>query len=151
MELARQLAYNYVFRGLPRKVVAGLAALAVERRFRGGDVIVRQFEQSDDLYVILEGSAKIRDFHGDEMTEFGPGSVVGEISLIDEQARSATVVAVGGTLCAVIPASMIRSMMDTDAETKATIMANLSRLLCRRLRSTNQRLTELGNRSVVLR
>lgn len=151
MELARQLSYNYIFRGLRREVVAGLAAMAVVRRYEGGDILVRQFETSTDLLIILEGNARIKDFHDGTVAEFGPGSVVGEVALIDELTRSATVVAAGPVIVAVISADLLKSMMEADAEIKGTIMANLSKVLCRRLRTTNERVNRLTERPLAYR
>lgn len=149
MELAKQLSYNYIFRGLSREVVAGLAAMALERRYQGGDVLVRQFESSTDLFIIMEGTARIKDYRGDTVAEFGPGSVVGEMSLIDEDTRSATVVAAGPVSVAVIPASVLKGMMESDPEIKGTIMGNLSKVLCRRLRTTNDHISRMREGSLV--
>lgn len=136
-DLAKTLSYNYVFRGLSRDVVAGFAAIAQMKQFMGGDVLVRQFDYNSDVMILLEGQARIKSFSGETLAEFGPGSIVGEISLIDEQPRSATVVAVGEVKAAVIPAEMFRGMMESDPKTGATILMNLCKVLCRRLRTMN--------------
>ena len=119
-DLAKTLSYNYVFRGLPRDVVAGFAAIADVRSYLGGDVLVRQFDYNSDVMILLEGQARIKSFSGETIAEFGPGSIVGEISLIDEQPRSATVVAIGNVQAAVIPAKMFRGMLDADPKTAST-------------------------------
>lgn len=139
MELGKTLAYNYVFRGVRREALYGLAATAEIRVFEGGDIIVRQFEHSDDLIVLLEGSARIKSFSGETVAEFGPGSILGEMALVDSQPRSATVVACHKTVVAVLSASVLRGMMDDDFEVKATIMTNMSKVLSRRLRTMNER------------
>jgi CRP/FNR family cyclic AMP-dependent transcriptional regulator len=136
-DLAKTLSYNYVFRGLSRDIVAGFAAIANVKDFMGGDVLVRQFDYNSDVMILLEGQARIKSFAGDTLAEFGPGSIVGEISLIDEQPRSATVVAVGSVRAAVIPAAMFRGMMDSDPKTGSVILMNLCKVLCRRLRTMN--------------
>lgn len=142
IELAKTLAYNYVFRGVAREALMGLAATAEIRLYDGGEVIVRQFEVNDDLIVILSGAAVIRTFGGDTLAEFGPGSILGEMSLVDSQPRSATVVTRHATSVAVLNAEVLRGMMDDNAEVKAVIMANLSRVLSRRLRTMNDRFDE---------
>jgi CRP-like cAMP-binding protein len=137
MDLAKTLTYNYVFRGLPNSVVAGIAAIAEEKAFLGGDVLVRQYDRSSDLIVILEGNARIKGFHDKTIAEFGPGSVVGEVSLVDNQPRSATVVAVGNVKAAVINATAVRGMMDSDPEVARILTTNICKVLCRRLRTMN--------------
>jgi CRP/FNR family cyclic AMP-dependent transcriptional regulator len=137
MELTKALSYNYVFRGLPKEVVAGIAALAEIRQYLGGDTIVRQFERTTDMYVLLEGSARIKSYSGRTLAEFGPGSVIGEIALIDDEPRSATVVAAGPIRAAVISAQLIRGMMETDPRIANVLVTNICRVLCRRLRTMN--------------
>lgn len=142
MELAKTLSYNYVFRGVRKEALHGLAATADIRVFDGGDVIVRQFETNDDLIVLLSGGAKIKSFSGETVAEFGPGSILGEMSLIDSQPRSATVVACHKTIAAVLSADVLRGMMNDDPEVRATIMTNMSKVLSRRLRTMNERFDE---------
>jgi CRP-like cAMP-binding protein len=144
MNLAQTLGYNYVFRGLPSPVVQGLAAMAEVRTYRGGDTLIRQFDRNNDLIIILEGGALVKTFGDERLTELGPGSMIGEISLIDEQPRSATVVAKGDTTAAVFDANNFRAMMETDPATAATILSNICRVLCRRLRSMNIQLDGMG-------
>jgi len=136
-ELARTIRYNYIFRGLSRDVIAGIAALADIRSYRGGDVIVRQYETNSDLIIILDGSAKIKAINEETIAEFGPGSIVGEIALIDDEPRSATVTAVGNVTAAVIPSRQLHAVMDMDPEVGKVIMTNIARVLCRRMRSMN--------------
>jgi len=137
LDLARTLRYNYIFRGLSRDVVAGIAALADTRHYRGGDVIVRQYEHNSDLIIILDGSARIKSVDEETIAEFGPGSVVGEIALVDDEPRSATVTAVGDVTAAIIPSKSLHAVMDMDPEVGKVIMTNLARVLCRRMRSMN--------------
>lgn len=137
MDLAKTFSYNYVFRGLPRGTVAFLAALADVRTFDGGQILVRQYERADDILVILEGEAVTKTIHGDELARFGPGSVLGEVALLDGETRSATVVAVGQTKVAILRAEDIRSIMDTDPQAARIILGNLAKVLCRRLRTMN--------------
>lgn len=143
-ELAKTLSYNYVFRGLPRNVVAGFAAIADVRTYQGGDVLVQQLDFNSDVLILLEGQARIQSLSGEAVAEFGPGSIVGEISLIDEQPRSATVVAAGDVKAAVIPAEMFRGMLADDPPTAVTILMNISQVLCRRLRTMNVQIDALA-------
>jgi len=143
MDLAKTLKFNYVFRGVPQPALAGLAASAEIRSYNGGDVLVRQFERSSDLLILLEGAARIKSFTGDTVAEFGPGSMIGEVALIDDQPRSATVIAVGHTQAAVLSGQILRAFLDSDPEIARIVMTNLSMILCKRLRSMNDHLDEL--------
>lgn len=144
MDLAKTLSYNYIFRGLKPDVINGLAAMTIIKKFRGGDTLIRQFDNQSDMILVLEGEALIRSFSGELLAEIGPGSIIGEIALIDDQPRSATVVAKGDMTGAVFDADAFRGMMETDPRTAATIYCNLSKVLCRRLRSMNVAVDGLG-------
>ena len=142
--LTSALRNNYVFRGLKPEVVAGIAALSDRRKYRGGDIVVRQFDHGKDLIIVLEGTARIKSFSNESIAEFGPGSMVGEMSLLDDLPRSATVVASGDIEVAIIPCEALRQFMAMDPQISSVIMGNLARVLCRRLRTMNEKLDRLS-------
>jgi CRP-like cAMP-binding protein len=62
------------------------------RNFATGDTIFREGEQGDEFFVVVRGRVEIRT--GDRRLEvLGPKGIFGEMALIDDSARSATVVA----------------------------------------------------------
>jgi CRP/FNR family cyclic AMP-dependent transcriptional regulator len=95
-----------------------LAARGERKRFRKGTLLVEEGEHGDTLFVILQGRVKAfsaappdrfgRD-PGREITYglYGPGEYVGEMSL-DGGPRSASVIAVEPTLCAVVTRRSLR-------------------------------------------
>jgi CRP/FNR family cyclic AMP-dependent transcriptional regulator len=131
------LQHNYLFRGLTDPQLSSLLGLAVEKDFEGGDVLIRQFEKNHDLMVVLSGTARIKTYSGETIAEVGPGSVLGEIALLDEQPRSATVVAVQKCAVAVLPAKKLNALLDSDPALRGQFLYNIGRLLCQRLRSAN--------------
>jgi CRP-like cAMP-binding protein len=138
MELAKTLANNFMFRGLPQSFVNTLAASADVRQYHGGETLVRQFDKGQDLYVILEGQAVTRNFQGDIVARFGPGSVVGEMALVDGAPRSANVITAGPAKVAVVSAECIEGLVELDAAFGNTLYHNIAKVLCRRLRSMNE-------------
>ena len=131
---------NYLFRGLTDAQLDSVIKLAEDRPFEGGDVIIRQFDKNRDLMIVLDGNARIKTYSGETLAEVGEGGVLGEISLLDEQPRSATVVSVEKTLVAVIPAKKLHALMDRDCTLKAQLLYNIGRVLCNRLRAANVQL-----------
>ena len=62
------------------------------RSFAKGDTIFREGEQGDEFFVVVRGKVEIRS--GDRRLEtLGPKGIFGEMALIDDSPRSATVVA----------------------------------------------------------
>jgi CRP-like cAMP-binding protein len=128
---------NYLVHGLPGEAVQQIAALATEEVFLMNETIVKQGEKGSDLYIVLEGTVNIIVGGSDKLNEIGPGSVIGEIALIDDQPRSADAVAKTRVKVARIPAKELRSLMWAQKEVGFVMLANLSRVLCGRLRQAS--------------
>ena len=143
MDLKEALRYNYLLNGLNQEEFDQVAALAELKEFDGGHTIVRQFDRSTDVMVVIEGNVRVNTFHGDKIAEGGPGCIIGEISLIDEKPRSATVVSVGRVRVGIIHADKLWKLMQTDANLARKILYNISQVLCMRLRTANLHLDTL--------
>jgi len=144
LELRKTLGRNYAFRGLPESVIATIAGLAIKEPFKMGDTLVKRFGPGNDLLVLLEGDACIDSANGMTIAEFGPGSIVGEISLIDQQHRSATVVATSDGWVAKIPIDVLRGAIEMEPSIGLTIMTNIAHVLCLRLRHMNEIVDAIG-------
>ena len=81
-----------LFKGLSKKELQGLASSMKERRFNEGDTISAEGQSGIGFFVIEEGEASV-SVKGDERGTMGPGSYFGEIALIDDGPRSATITA----------------------------------------------------------
>lgn len=128
---------SFFFRGMTPHQIDTLLALAHEKKFIGGETVVRQFDQAQDILIIMSGEVRVKGFQGEDLALLGAGSVLGEISLVDNSPRSATVISKGETLVAMIPTNRMAEYMEQDPHLKATVYENLSRLLCSRLRNAN--------------
>lgn len=131
---ASELRASYFFFGLSDTQLEAILTVTREVNYPGGETIVRQFEKSNDVLVVLSGSVKIKNFAGEDIAELGEGHVVGEVSLVDSAPRSATVVASGNVRAAVISSDELHALMKRDVAMKASIMETLAKLLCSRLR-----------------
>ena len=135
--LADVVRSSYLLSGLTPEQQDSVLALAVEKVFDGGSQLVRQFAKDKDVLILIEGSAKVNSFSGETIAEPGPGSVIGEMSLIDDKPRSATVVAAGRVRAAVVPHSALWKLMENDPKIGKQILLNLARILTERLRRAN--------------
>jgi CRP-like cAMP-binding protein len=137
-EIAKALSFNYMFRGLPKEALHRLTESAKVKEYNGGDLLVRQFDSSTDVLVLVEGNAISRTFGGEVVARFGPGSVIGEVAFLDRQKRSANVASVGASKAIEVNAHDIWSLMESDPTVGYTVLKNLSTVLCMRLRSMNE-------------
>lgn len=75
--------------------LAGIRALMTRETFQRGQVIIREGDLGDDLYVVVQGSAQtsVSDASGADVVvdEVGPGGFFGELSMLTEEPRSARV------------------------------------------------------------
>jgi CRP-like cAMP-binding protein len=81
-----------LFETLTQKELAQVAALTVEAHRPAGTVLTREGQLGGVLFVIVDGYADLLR-NKRKVLQLGPGDVVGELSLIDGQARSADAVA----------------------------------------------------------
>lgn len=92
-QLAQALASVPLFSGLSKRQLRRLADAGREVAVKEGWRVVGEGEPGDDLYVILEGEARVVTKAGRTLSRLVPGDFFGEISLLDGGARTATVVA----------------------------------------------------------
>lgn len=87
-----------LFADLSKHEVKQIASLFKERRFSEGETVVRQGSGGAAFFVIESGEATVF-VGGEEYTALKPGDYFGEIALIDEGTRMATITAVSDLLC----------------------------------------------------
>jgi CRP/FNR family cyclic AMP-dependent transcriptional regulator len=81
-----------LFSDLDNRELGQIAQSMKRRQFSAGQEIAREGESGVGFFVIEDGNAKV-SVHGDERRRLGPGDYFGEIALIAQGARTATVTA----------------------------------------------------------
>lgn len=137
------LKSSYLAAGLTDEQLASVAELATQKIYLPGQTIIRQGDTASDLYVLIDGRVNILTPDGDKLAEIGRGSVLGEIALIDARPRAADAVCIGGAEVAVFDAQALRAKMNADRDMGFVVLANLSRVLCGRLREANLKVDAL--------
>lgn len=119
-----------------------LAGLATRRSYRPGSIIVRQGDTSMALYIVLSGAVRI-ELEPEmgapvRITEVGPAGYFGEMGLIDDSPRSATVVAIEPTECALLSKWDFRNELRHDPDIALALLPVLNE----RIRELEARLTQ---------
>jgi flavin reductase (DIM6/NTAB) family NADH-FMN oxidoreductase RutF len=102
-----------VFSSLPPEILKVITAEGVERTFDPGEFVVREGDPGDELFVIVEGEARV-ERKGSALATFGPGEFFGEVAVIDGRPRSADVVAVSPLRALAISRELVRSTIERE-------------------------------------
>jgi flavin reductase (DIM6/NTAB) family NADH-FMN oxidoreductase RutF len=102
-----------VFSSLPPEILAAITAQGVERTFETGEFVVREGDPGDELFVIVEGEARV-ERKGSQLATFGPGEFFGEVAVIDGRPRSADVVAVSTLRALAISRELVRGTIERE-------------------------------------
>jgi len=111
-----------------------LARSFKERTFDAGSTVAGEGKTGAGFFVIESGEAAV-SVRGDERRSLGPGDYFGEIALIDDGARSATVTAVSDLRCYGLTSWEFRPLVESNA----SIAWKLLETMAQRLRAAQQR------------
>ncbi len=98
LEVSTALGKVPFFSGLSKKLLKTIVNSGREVSFKEGSTIVRQGGMGVGFFLILDGQVEVKK-GGKVLAELSPGQFFGEMSLIDDQPRSADVVATAPTRC----------------------------------------------------
>ena len=110
-ELIRQVP---LFSTLDKKEVQGLASSMKERTFNAGDMIAAEGQSGIGFFIIDEGEAAV-SVGGEERATLGHGDYFGEVALIDDGARTATITAKSPLKCYGITSWEFRPLVEQNA------------------------------------
>ncbi|MEK7707982.1 MAG: cyclic nucleotide-binding domain-containing protein [Verrucomicrobiota bacterium] len=108
-------------------------------------VVVKQGEQGDTMYLILEGELRVRLVVGGKETilaTLGPGEFFGDMALFDRGPRSADVVANVDSTMLKISASDFAKLTEEAPDLAAPFLLAASKTLAARIRADNKRLRD---------
>jgi len=115
-----------IFRGLSKATLFEVARRSTEVSYPAGTIVVRQGDPGDALCIVAEGTVEVqRDDH--VVAQLTAGKYFGEISLIDGEPRSATVVAVEDVVLLELSSSDFDSLLAVPHVARL-VLKNLARL-----------------------
>jgi CRP/FNR family cyclic AMP-dependent transcriptional regulator len=133
-----------MFQHLDGEEVAALAHLLRERRFARGGIIVAQGDPGDALFLIGQGQVKVAVFAEDGreviLSVLTAGGFFGEMALLDDQPRSAHVIAMTDATLLQLRRDDFRNHLRASPALGVALLAELSR----RLRRADETITSMA-------
>ena len=127
------------------------------RRFRAGTVFIKEGEvtHSNYMMLILEGEVRVeKEVSSMEdslvMSIIGPGSLIGEMGILDGAPRSATCTATTNVMVAELTREALQELIKGHAPVAARLMLAVSKRLSDRLREANRKIKTLTGLSRAL-
>jgi CRP/FNR family cyclic AMP-dependent transcriptional regulator len=129
-----QLQRVPLFADLDRRELQSLASSFKERIFEAGSTVVGEGSGGVGFFIIDEGDAKVT-VGGEERAKLGPGNYFGELALIDEGTRTATITAETELRCYGLTSWEFRPLVEGNSHIAWKLLQALAKQL-RQARST---------------
>ena len=126
------LKHVRLFENLDRKSLEAIANAAVEQSYAVGQDIVRQGDTGVGAFIIKNGRVEAfqdRGGHNHKLAEMKTGDVFGEMALLDEFPRSATVRALEPTVCLGIQRWHFRGILESHPQIALALLPVLTKRL----------------------
>lgn len=127
------------------------------KRVAPGVSFIRQGERESNhfLALVLHGTVRVNDVRAQDPAQevlgiFGPGSVMGDLSLVDGGPRSATCVAVGYVGLAILTRDALNDMIRKEPKIAARLMVVLMQRMAKRFREIDTKAKVLAHINVCL-
>lgn len=142
MAIVELLSETEMFRRLSKDDLAELATMLVTNNYDAGKEIFREGDPGGNLYIISSGSVEVQKLRSHSsgrvvIARFERTGVIGEMSLVDNMPRSATVVAVTPTVVYEFSRKAFNEMLETQKNLSIEVLKGLANLLSVRLRNTS--------------
>jgi len=124
------------------------------RQIPKGTVIFKEGSPGEELFLITRGEVEVSIERNDSklvLAELGESSFFGEMSLITDRPRTATITALSDTECYVLSKKEFQKMLVKEPQLMARLLLAMTEILCDRIQATNENLETyfLINRAIV--
>ena len=137
-------------RALSAEEIDAIAAIVETREVAAGKELFREGDPGDGLFLVVAGEVEVikRGPGGEHsLARLGAGGVLGEMSLITADSRSATGRALVETRVLYLPAPRFRALLEAGSIAAHKIVAAIAEVLARRLATMNGMVLELAEKS----
>jgi CRP/FNR family transcriptional regulator, cyclic AMP receptor protein len=135
-----------LFQDLDGQTLSTLTPLLVPKKIKAGELIFRELDESDALYVVEQGQVVVSKRVSDDveivLTRFSPGDFFGEMGLFDAAPRSASAHAELDTILWKLDRDVFHQILSNYPEMAARICYRLVAVFIQRLRATNDQARE---------
>ena len=122
-ELLKQVP---IFSDLDKKELDRIAASMKPRTFKAGETVTAEGQTGVGFFVIESGEATVT-VHGDERRKLGPGDYFGEVALLNETTRTATITADTDLRCYGLTSWEFRPLVETHGSIAWKLLQAMSK------------------------
>ena len=146
-EIAEFLQTVRLFREVDRPALLALTARLRERRLRKGQVLFREGDQGEEMFLVRGGSILVSKAVTGKVEQvlarFGPGDFFGEMSLFDRSPRSATIQAESDALLLALDRQNLSDLIEVNPRAAAAFFHGLVQVFIERLRASGELVAEI--------
>ena len=137
-----------LFDGVPKQALDMLEQSAVRRKVRRNAIVISEGDETDSLYIIEQGRVRVVAINEDGrefiLANLSPGDFFGELALIDDGPRSASVIAIEPCVFLTISKEDVTQWLSRRPENAMAML----RAMSKRLRGITEDLTSLALQDV---
>ncbi len=138
-----------LFEDLSDRDLRHIAQIAYRRSYRSGEPIVIEGQDAAGMYIIMEGAVEVTKERDDgsvvSLAKLGSGNFFGDVGLIDNSPRTATVQAIQDSEMIGFFRPELMKLIDSHSRLASTLIFTLAKIVASRLRVTNRQLQEAHN------
>ena len=139
--IAEVLKQVPIFEELPNREIQNIARIAYQRYYHENEIIIHEGDAAAGMYIIMEGEVKVTKELEDGtviyLTTLGDGAFFGDVGLLDNSPRTATVIAIRDSKIIGFFRPELLHLMDADPKLASKVIFKLAQILAARLRFTN--------------
>jgi CRP-like cAMP-binding protein len=117
-----------LFRDLPKRALSQLAGHADEAEVEAGTVLCSEGEFGSEFFVVLDGEAEVTK-RGEHVAVLGPGSFFGEIAIVAQTQRTATVAATSPLRFLVLTKQSFWTLLEEQPDVQRIVLETLAKRL----------------------